>query len=140
MLAAVRRTALALVLVLLAACDSGGEATTTASDPRPTTTAATTTTVDLEAECARVAEDSVALLEEFVTALDGMSASQLTDPALWPSGLAELQTRGRALDDRVMALGCDLGAIQQVVLARVPELEGDSAVARLLLEALSRAG
>ena len=75
-----------------------------------------------------------------MTTLDGMTASQLNDPALWPSGLAEMQTRGRALDDRVVSLGCDLGAIQQVALERAVGLEGNSTVARLLLEALSRAG
>ena len=127
-------------MMLLVGCDGGGTTTTSTAGTAPTTTRATTTTIDLEAACVAVAEDAIGLLGEFVTTLDGVSASQLNDPALWPSGLAELQTRGRVLDDRAVGLGCDLGAIQQIVLAEVVSLEADGPVARLLLEALAGAG
>jgi len=126
--------------MLLVGCDGGGTTTTSTAGTAPTTTRATTTTIDLEAACVAVAEDAIGLLGEFVTTLDGVSASQLNDPALWPSGLTELQTRGRVLDDRAVGLGCDLGAIQQIVLAEVVSLEADGPVARLLLEALAGAG
>lgn len=135
----VRRIATLALVGLLAACSSGGVATTTTSSS--TTPVSTTPTTDPGADCRRLAEDAVVYLEDAVAQLDDITADQLTYRAHWPDALLDLQARGEELDRRTSDLGCDLGAVQQDVILRAAELQGQGPLGRLLLDLLlGRAG
>lgn len=134
-----KRIAPLALLGLLAACSGGGVAPTTA--PTSTTPPSTTPTTDPGEDCRLLAEDAVAYLEDVVTQLDGVTADQLTDRAQWPDALLDLEARGEELDRRITDLECDLGAVQQEVILRAAELQGQGPLGRLLLDLLlGRAG
>lgn len=129
-----RRFAILALVVLAAGCSGGGAVTTSTSTS--TIAISTTPTTDPGEDCRRLAEDTVAYLEEVVSALEGVTADQLADRARWPDALRDLEARGEDLDQRTRDLGCDLGAIQQEVILRAAELTADGPLAGLLLDLL----
>lgn len=132
--AALRGLAAVGLAGMLAACSGGGAVTTSTSTS--TIAISTTPTTDPGEDCRRLAEDTVAYLEEVVSELEGVTADQLADLSAWPDELHDLEARGEELDQRARDLACDLGAVQQEAILRAAELTAEGPLARLLLDLL----
>ncbi len=132
MLRAVKRIVVLLLALALAACESGEAATTTLPGP--------TTTIDPEVRCAQLTEDATDLLVDVMSALEGVSPSQLADRASWPDELVTLEQRGEELESMISEAGCDVLEIQAEVIEAAAGLQAESFVARLYLEQLLQIG
>ena len=98
---------------------------------------ATTTTFDVARACGDLAAEAGDLLEDLIAALERVDAADLLDRARWPDELVALEALGATFDGRAIDLGCDLGAIQSVALARLADVQPDGRIVEFLLELLT---
>jgi hypothetical protein len=128
-----------VVLVLtLSACDSaeplppGGTTTTTRPPPPPPPSPQEVQEVD---ECEGLVEVGVLFVENMVATLEsGLSVGVLTGEEPAPPEVQLLQEVGGELDRRAELLGCEVGELNQDIVAGVEGIESTDSVVALFLD------
>lgn len=128
----------ALLMVFAAACDSpeplppGVTTTTTRPPPPPPPSVEEIQEVD---ECAGLVEVGVLFVENMIATLEGgLSIGVLTGDDPVPAEVQLLQDVGVELDRRVGLLTCDIGELNQEIVAGVQGYDSNDPVVALFLE------
>lgn len=89
--------------------------------------------------CDAVADASIDLLQETLDVIDSLSAEELValgesdEP---PAALADVETRGNALEERATTLGCTDEQMTSLMIARVDQLDSESIFGQFLIESI----
>jgi hypothetical protein len=89
--------------------------------------------------CDSIADASIGLFQDTLDIIDSMSAEDLAamgQSSETPPALADIETRGTALEARATALGCTEEQMSSLMTARVDQLSSDTVFGQFLIESV----
>ena len=95
---------------------------------------------DSGGSCESVADDAIQVIQEVINEMDSLSLEELASLEEEPEVLTNMQVRADELQDEANELGCSDATMEELLNARVGDLEADGMFGELLVDEMQSGG
>jgi hypothetical protein len=95
---------------------------------------------DSGGSCESVADDAIQVIQDVINELDSLSLEEIAAMEEEPEALADMERRADELQDRANELGCSDAEMEELLNARVGDLEAEGMFGELLVGELEGGG
>ena len=95
---------------------------------------------DSEGSCESVADDAIQVIQEVIDEMDSMSLDELASLEEEPEVLTNMQTRADELQEQANDLGCSDATMEELLNARVGDLNAEGMFGQLLVDEMQSGG
>ena len=92
------------------------------------------------ASCESVADDAIQVIQDVIDELDSLSLEEIASMEDEPEALADMERRADELQDQANELGCSDAEMEELLNARVGNLEAEGMFGELLVGELEGGG
>ena len=93
-----------------------------------------------EASCAEVADEAIAVIQDFVDEVSALSVDEIFAAGENVPGVDDFEARGEALQQQADDAGCSDEEMQSLINQRLGDLESDSEFGQLIIDGIRSEG
>lgn len=95
---------------------------------------------DDEANCAEIADEAIAVIQDFVDEVSALSVDELFSAGESVPGIEDFEARGEALQQEANDAGCSDEEMQRLLNQRTDNLESESEFGQLIIDGIQQEG